>query len=56
MDHIWNSLKNWESIWEEHLNDEKNGPDHEYKEQNIKLLTNQLQSIRKAVKEIQKWV
>jgi mannose-1-phosphate guanylyltransferase len=56
MDHIWNDLKNWESIWEEHLGDEKNGHDHEYKQQNIELLTNQLISIRKEMKEIGKWV
>lgn len=56
MDHIWNNLKNWESIWEEQLEDEKKGPDHEYKQRNIELLTNQLKSIKKAVKEIGKWV
>lgn len=56
MDHIWNDLKNWENIWEEQLEDEKTGSDHEYKQQNIKLLTEQLQSIRKALKEIGKWV
>jgi hypothetical protein len=56
MDHIWNNLKNWERIWEEQLQDEKNGADHEYRQENIKLLSGQLQSIRKAIKEIQKWV
>ncbi|MBQ6350500.1 MAG: hypothetical protein IJI42_06190 [Methanobrevibacter sp.] len=56
MDHIWNNLKNWESIWEEQLEEEKNGADHEYKQQNIKLLTDQLQSIRIAIKEIGRWV
>lgn len=56
MDHVWNSLKQWESIWEEQLEDEKNGPDYEHKQQNIDLLTSQLQSIRKAIKEIGKWI
>lgn len=56
MDHIWNNLKNWESIWEERLEEEMNGSDHEYKQENIKLLTDQLQSIRKAIKEIGRWI
>ncbi|MBM4765455.1 DUF5320 domain-containing protein [Bacillus sp. B15-48] len=56
MDHIWNGLKQWESIWKEHLEDEKNGLDHECKQQNIELLKNQLKSIEKAIKEIGKWV
>jgi hypothetical protein len=56
MDHIWNGLKDWERIWEEQLEDEKNGPDHEYKQHNIELLTKQLNSIKKAVKEIGKWI
>jgi hypothetical protein len=56
MDHIWNSLKEWERNWEEQLKNEKNGPEHEYKQQNIELLTNQLKSIRKAIQEIGKWV
>lgn len=55
MDHIWNSLYQWEQIWVEELEREKNGPDHEYKKENIELLTKQLQSIRKAMKEIHKW-
>lgn len=56
LDHIWNGLKEWECIWEEELEDEKNGPEHEYKQHNIELLSNQLKSIRKALKEIGKWV
>lgn len=56
MDHIWNNLKEWERNWEEQLEDEKKGPDHEHKQQNIELLTQQLQSIRKALKEIGKWI
>ncbi|MED3644310.1 hypothetical protein P5F75_13025 [Caldifermentibacillus hisashii] len=56
MDHIWNNLRNWESIWEEHLENEKNSSEHEYKQQNIELLTKQLASIRKAKKEIGKWI
>lgn len=56
MDHVWNDLKKWEEIWEEQLKNEKNGPEHEYKQHNIELLTNQLMSIRKAVKEIGKWI
>ena len=27
MDHIWNGLKEWESIWEEQLQAEMNGFD-----------------------------
>lgn len=56
MDHIWNGLKEWERIWEEQLEDEKNGAAHEYKQHNIDLLSNQLKSIKIAVKEIEKWV
>ena len=56
MDHVWNSLKQWEDIWLERLEDEQNKADHEYKQENIELLTNQLKSIRNAIKEIQKWV
>lgn len=56
MDHVWNDLKKWEEIWEEQLQDEKDGPDHEYKQRNIELLTDQLKSIKKALKEISKWV
>lgn len=56
MDHVWNDLKKWEEIWEEHLKDEKDGSEHEYMQHNIELLTNQLKSIRKALKEIGKWV
>lgn len=56
MDHIWNDLKNWEDIWENRLKEEKEGPEHEYKQNNIELLTKQLQSIRRAIKEIQKWI
>lgn len=56
MDHIWNGLKKWEEIWEDQLQDEKNGPEHEYKQHNIELLNGQLKSIRKALKEIGKWI
>ena len=56
MDHVWNDLKKWERIWEEQLEDEKNGSDHEYKEKNIELLTEQLKSIRKALSEIGRWI
>lgn len=56
MDHIWYDLLRWETMWEEQLQEEKNGPEHEYKQHNVELLTNQLKSIRKAVKEIGKWV
>ncbi|MFS0882532.1 hypothetical protein [Metabacillus niabensis] len=55
MDHVWNSLKRWEEIWEERLKEEKNEPDHEYRQHNIETLTGQLNSIRKALKEIGKW-
>lgn len=56
MDHVWNSLKQWESIWEEQLQEEIDSPEHEHKQSNIELLTEQLSSIRKALKEIGKWV
>jgi hypothetical protein len=56
MDHIWNDLKNWEEIWEDDLKREKESPEHEYKQHNIDLITGQLKSIRKALKEIAKWV
>ena len=56
MDHVLNDLRKWEEIWEEQLKDEKALPDHEYKQHNIELLTKQLASIRKACKEIGKWV
>lgn len=56
VDHVWNSLKQWEDIWEEHLEDEKKMEDHEYKEHNIEVLEGQLKSIRKALNEIGKWI
>lgn len=56
MDHVWNSLRQWEEIWAEQLEDEKSKPDHEYKQHNIDLLTGQLKSIRKALKEIGQWI
>lgn len=56
MDHVWNSLKEWESIWEEQLQKEIDGPEHEFKQSNIELLKGQLASIRKAIKEIGRWV
>lgn len=56
MDHVWNSLKQWERIWEERLEEEKNEPDHEHKEQNIRTLTGQLNAIRKSLDEIGKWL
>ena len=31
MDHVWNSLKNWERIWLERIEDEKKSPDYEGK-------------------------
>lgn len=56
MDHVWNSLKRWEEIWEHDLKVEKESPDHEYKKHNIELISGQLKSIRIALKEIGKWV
>jgi predicted HTH domain antitoxin len=56
LDHIWNNLKEWEEIWEEQLENEKKLPEHEHKQHNIELLTKQLISIKKAVREIGKWV
>ena len=55
MDHVWNSLKQWEDIWEERLQEEIDGPDHEYKESNIELLKGQLGAIRKSLREISRW-
>lgn len=56
MDHIWNNLMEWERIWEDQLENEKNGPEHDHKQKNIEILTNQLKSIRTAKKEIGKWI
>lgn len=56
MDHIWNNLRQWESIWEERLNDEKACPEHKHKQAIVDELTQQLESIRKAKKEIGRWV
>lgn len=56
MDHVWNSLKQWELIWKEQLQEELAREDHSYKQQNIKLLSGQLESIRKSMKEIGKWI
>ena len=56
MDHVLNDLIKWEQIWQEQLEDEKSLPEHEYKRHNIELLTKQLSSIRKARREIEKWV
>lgn len=56
MDHILDDLRKWERIWKEELETEKKSVDHEYKQHNINLLTKQLESIRKAIKEIAKWV
>lgn len=52
MDHVWNSLKNWESIWLERLEDEKklSNPDHKY----INHLNKDIEAIRKAMAEIHK--
>lgn len=52
MDHVWNSLKNWEMIWEERLEDEKKqpNPDQRY----INHLNKDLEAIRKAMQEIHK--
>lgn len=55
MDHVWNGLKQWEDIWEENLKDEIDGPDHEHKQSNIELLTEQLEAIRKAMAIVGKW-
>lgn len=52
MDHVWNSLKNWERIWEERIEDEKKrpNPDQRY----INHLNKDLEAIRKAMQEIHK--
>ena len=52
MDHVWNSLKNWESIWLERLEDEKKRPNPDIKY--INHLNKDLEAIRKAMKEIHK--
>jgi uncharacterized protein YeeX (DUF496 family) len=52
VDHVWRSLKEWESIWEERVENEKKVP---YNEKEVELLTEQLASIRKAMKEVGKW-
>lgn len=55
MDHVWNSLRQWEIIWEERLQEEIDRPDHEYKQAEIKLLKEQLEAIRKAMEIVGQW-
>lgn len=52
MDHVWNSLKQWEDIWLERIEDEKKRP--EYDQNYINSLTKELNAIRNAMKEIHK--
>lgn len=55
MDHVWNSLRQWEVIWEERLQDVKKRPDNEYNQAEIELLKEQLEAIRKAMAIVGKW-
>jgi hypothetical protein len=52
MDHVWNSLHQWEIIWEERIEAEKKKPD--YDQGYIDALTKELKAIQKAMKEIHK--
>jgi hypothetical protein len=54
MDHVWNSLKNWESIWIERIEDERKKPDYEGKQSYIRHLEKDVEAIRKAMSEIHK--
>lgn len=54
MDHVWNSLREWESVWEERIQYEMNKPEHEYKNQILNSLNAELKAIRNAKKEISK--
>lgn len=55
MDHVWNSLYQWKVTWEERIEEEKNGPDYEGKQESIKYLTSELKAIKRAMKEISKY-
>lgn len=52
MDHIWSSLKRWEDIWLERIEDEKKKPDYEGKYQYIRSLEKDVAAIQRAMKEI----
>jgi plasmid maintenance system killer protein len=52
MDHVWNSLKQWEDIWLERIEDEKKRP--EYDQKYINGLMKELDAIRRAMNEIHK--
>lgn len=52
MDHVWNSLKQWEEIWLERIEEEKKRPDCDQKY--INGLMKELAAIQKAMKEIHK--
>jgi hypothetical protein len=54
VDHVWNSLKNWEMIWLERIEDEKKRPEHEQDQRYINHLHKDVEAIRKAMKEIHK--
>lgn len=52
MDHVLNDLRNWLDIWEDDLKRELEGEDHEYKENNLKIIRGDIQAIKQAMKII----
>lgn len=52
MDHILNGLREWLDIWEEDLKREIEGEEHEHKENNIKILKDDIKAIKKAMSAI----
>lgn len=55
MDHVWNSLRQWEMTWIERIEYEQKQKDWEGKGEYIAELKGQLASIQKAKREIGKW-
>ena len=53
MDHVWNSLYQWERIWLQRIEDEEKS---EYRDSyEVALLNKQLKAIQKAMEEVGKW-
>lgn len=49
MDHVIRSLAEWKDIWEERLEDERKGEDHESKERNIEILEKQIKAMDESL-------
>lgn len=54
MDHVWNSLKEWERIWLDRIESEKEKPDYEGKNIELRHLQKDVEAIQKAMSEIHK--